>query len=161
MVVLIKLCKIRYLRQTSPRKHLLVSKASSPRLQPNNITSSKTSWRRLQIPKIVTLKASSRRLEDMSRRRIEDIMETKKHLLGISVSKKSKCVSNKSLFHKSISDNSKATPKCINYNPIISLFVLFWNWSSISILRTKISLHWFGFVKSAEFKFEIAKKVRH
>ena len=30
------------------------------------------------------------------------------------------CVSNKSIFHKSTSDNSKANPKCINYSPIIS-----------------------------------------
>ena len=30
---------------------------------------------------------------------------------GISVSNKSKCVSNKSIFNKSISDGSKANPK--------------------------------------------------
>ena len=33
---------------------------------------------------------------------------------------------------------------------IISLFILLWNSSSISILRIKISGDWFGFVKSAE-----------
>ena len=37
-----------------------------------------------------------------------------KYLLGISVSNKSKCVSKKSIFHKSIADNSKANPKWIN-----------------------------------------------
>ena len=42
----------------------------------------------------------------------------------------------------------------------MSLFVLFWNSSSISILRIKISDDWFGAVKSAEFKFDIARKVR-
>ena len=36
-----------------------------------------------------------------------------KCLLAISVSKKSKCVYNKSMFHKSISDKSKANPKCV------------------------------------------------
>ena len=50
----------------------------------------------------------------MSWRRVEDAMGTKKCLLGISVSNKSKCVSNKSIFHKSISDKSKANPKYIN-----------------------------------------------
>ena len=138
------------------------------------------SWRRLHRVFSLTILRLPRHLEDVFKdqkllhwRRLQDVLKTcledvlktlwrqKKYLLGISVSKKSKCVSNKSLFHKSISDNSKANPKCINYNPIISLFVLFWNWSSISILRTKISLDWFGVVKSAEFKFEIAEKVRH
>ena len=37
-----------------------------------------------------------------------------KYLLRISVSSKSKCVSSKSTFHKSIYDNSKTNPKCIN-----------------------------------------------
>ena len=43
---------------------------------------------------------------------------------------------------------------------IISLFILLWNSSSISILRIKISDDWFGFVKSAEFNFEITEKMR-
>ena len=51
---------------------------------------------------------------------------------------KSKCVSNKSISHKSISDEYKANPKCINQNPIISKFVSFWNTNSISILRSNI-----------------------
>ena len=47
-------------------------------------------------------------------------METNKILTGdiyilISGFNKPKYVSNKSVFHKSISDNSKANPKCINY----------------------------------------------
>ena len=45
---------------------------------------------------------------------------------GISVT--NKCVSNKSIFHKSISDES-----------LISIFVLFWDTNSISILRIAIS----------------------
>ena len=96
----------------------------------------KTSWRRLGRQKIVTLKTSWRRLEDMSWRRLEDMtwrrledmswkplkyfMETNKILTGdfcilILGFNKPKCVSNKSVFHKSISDNSKTNPKCINY----------------------------------------------
>ena len=35
------------------------------------------------------------------------------YLLGISVSNKSKCLSNKSIFNKSTFGNSKANPKCI------------------------------------------------
>ena len=49
---------------------------------------------------------------------LEDVFETlwrqTKRLLGIPVSNKSKCVSNKSIFHKSIADKSKANRKCIN-----------------------------------------------
>ena len=94
---------------------------------------------------------SWRCLEDMSWICLEDVLKTcfenvlKRlwrqaiYFLGVSVPIKSKCVSNKSVFHKSISDNSKANLKCINENPIISIFVLFWNSSSISILRIKIS----------------------
>ena len=63
-----------------------------------------------------------------------------------------------------MSDSSKANPKCINYNPIISLFFLFWNSSSISILRIETSEEWFGVLKSAEFKLVrkigAAEKVR-
>ena len=91
----------------------------------------KTSSRRLERQKIVTLKTSSRcfediswrRLEDMSWRRyddmscrcLEDVLKTLwrqgKFLLGIS---ESTCISNKSIYHKSVFDNSKANPKCIN-----------------------------------------------
>ena len=58
--------------------------------------------------------------------------DKKKCLLGISVS-------NKYTFHKFMSDKSKANPKYINYNPIISIYVLFWKSKIISILRIKIS----------------------
>ena len=83
------------------------------------------SWRRLED-------ISWRRFEDMSWRLLQDVLETDK----------SKCVylwSNKSTFNKSISDKSQTNPKCIDQNPIISILPLFWNTSSISILRNKIS----------------------
>ena len=41
-----------------------------------------------------------RRLQDMSWRRLQDVQRQTKFLLVISVSNKSKCVSDKSLFHK-------------------------------------------------------------
>ena len=105
-------------------RHVL--KTSSTRLQLNNFTSFKMSWRRLED----VLKTFWRRLEDI----LQDVLKTSwryvlkmswknilktlwrqtKYLLGISVSNKSKCVFNKSIFHKSISDNSKTNPKCIN-----------------------------------------------
>ena len=61
-------------------------------------------------------------LEDVLKTYLEDILKIlwrqTKYLLGTSVylsgDKKSKCVSNKSVFHKSISDNSNANSKCIN-----------------------------------------------
>ena len=76
----------------------------------------KTSWRHV-------LKMSWRHVLKTSLKTcLEDILKIlwrqTKYLLGISVylsgSNKSKCVSNKFVFHKSISDNSKANPKCIN-----------------------------------------------
>ena len=80
-------------------------------------------------------------LQDVLKTYLKDALKTlwreAKYLLGISISNKSKCVCNKSIFQKSISDNSKANPKCINQNPIISLFILCWSSSSISILRIK------------------------
>ena len=111
----------------------------------------KTSWRRLWRRKIVTLKASSRHVLKTSNLLqlgrfvitvaliltcLKDVFKTfwrqKKCLLGISVSSKSNC-------HKFISDESKANPKCINENPMVSILVVFWNSSSISVLRIKIS----------------------
>ena len=98
----------------------------------------KTSWRRLGKRQIVTLKTSWRHALRTSWRHVlktswrhvlktswrhvlkmswRHVLKTswrhygdkqKKYLLGISVSNKSKCVSNKSIF-----DNSKANPKCI------------------------------------------------
>ena len=56
-------------------------------------------------------------LEDVLKTYLEDVFKTSrrqtKSLLVISVSNKSKCISNKSMFHKSISDKSKANPKCV------------------------------------------------
>ena len=57
-------------------------------------------------------------LEDVLKTCLEDVLKTlkrqAKYLLEISVSNKSKCVFNKSIFHKSICDKSKPNPKCIN-----------------------------------------------
>ena len=113
-------------------KHLLVFKTSWKRLQD-------MSWRRLQhVFSVTVLRYSledvledekllrSRRLQDvlktLSWRRLEgiswDVFKTSwmqtKCLLVISVSNKSKCVSNKSMFHKTLSDKSKANPKCVS-----------------------------------------------
>ena len=62
-------------------------------------------------------------LEDALKTCLEDLLKIlwrqPKYLLEISVylswDNKSKCVSAKPAFHKSISDNSRANPKCINY----------------------------------------------
>ena len=56
-------------------------------------------------------------LEDVLKTCPEDVLKTlwrqANYLLGISVSIKSKCLSNKSIFNKSTFGNSKANPKCI------------------------------------------------
>ena len=56
-------------------------------------------------------------LEDVLKTYLEDVFKTSPRqarcLLVISVSNKSKCVSNKSMFHKSISEKSNANPKCL------------------------------------------------
>ena len=114
-----------------PGKHLLVLNTSSASqfyiFQDLSQDVLKTSW-----------KTKSCYAEDVLKTYLEDVFKTSwrqtKCLLVISVSNKSKCVSNKSMFHKSISDKSKANPKCVTENPIISTFILFWNLSSISIL---------------------------
>ena len=85
--------------ETIPSKHLLILKTSSTRPQHNNFTSSKT--------KICYA-------EDIFKTSGRHYGDQKNYLLGISVSNKSKCVSNKSIFYKSQSSNSKANPKCIN-----------------------------------------------
>ena len=96
--------------------------------------------RRLWRRKNVALKTY---LKDGLNACLEDVSKTScretKGLLGISVSNKSKCVSKIFIFHKSISCETKANPKCINFSPIISIFVLIWNSSSIFILRIKMS----------------------
>ena len=101
------------------------------------------SWRRLLRVSSITILRLPRRLEDVwktscktSSRRLQDVLEDEKllredvlkacledvlktlwrqtkYLLGISVSSKSKCVSNKSIFHKSIFDNSKANQNAL------------------------------------------------
>ena len=103
---------------------------------------------------VLVLKTSSRRLQDMSWRPYREKQNT---YWGCN---KSKYISDKSIFLKSVSGNSKANPKCINYNTITSPFLLFWDSRSISIVRIEISDDWFDVVKSAEFKLEIAEKVR-
>ena len=54
-------------------------------------------------------------LEDVLKTYLEDVLtklwRQTKYLPGISVSNKSKCLSNKSRIHKSISENSKTNPK--------------------------------------------------
>ena len=113
-----------------PSKHLLVLKTSSTRLQRNNFTSSKTSWRRLEyvLQRLfedvlkTSWKTKNCYAEDVLKTCLEDLLKIlwrqTKFLLRISVylsrDNKYKCVSNKPVFHKSISDNSKANPKCIN-----------------------------------------------
>ena len=96
-------------------RHVL--KTSSTHLQRNNFTSSKTFWRRLEDVLEDEKLLRWRRLQDVLKTYLEDVFKTSrrqtKFLLVISVSNKSKCVSNKSMFHKSISDKSKANPKCV------------------------------------------------
>ena len=95
----------------------------------NNFTSSKKSWGRLAKRLEDVLEDEKllrwRSLEDVLKTYLEDVLKTcledvlktlwrqAKYLLGISVSNKSKCVSNKSIFNKSTFDNSKVNPKCI------------------------------------------------
>ena len=64
-----------------------------------------------------------RRLEDVMKICLEDVLKTcleevlKAYLEDVLETNKSKCVylwSNKSIFNKSISDKSKANPKCID-----------------------------------------------
>ena len=98
-------------------------------------------------------------LKDVLKTCLEDLLRTlwrqTKSLLGISVSK---YVSNKSIFHKSISDNSKANPKCINQNPSFQSLSSFGT-QAASLFQELKSLMT-GVVKSAEFILDIAEKVR-
>ena len=116
-----------------PSKHLLVFKTSSTRLQRNNFTSSKTSWRCLAKTSWRLLQdvledeklLRWRRLQDVLKTCLEDVLKTylkdvcktswrqTKCLLAISVSNKSKCVSNKFIFYKSASDKYKVRSKCV------------------------------------------------
>ena len=109
-------------------------------------TSCKTSWRRLGRQNIVTLrhvlKTSWRHVLKTFWRHVlktssRSHVEKQKVYWGYLYLKKCKCVSNKSVFPKSISDETKANRKRINLNQIISIFVFFLNSSSISISRIK------------------------
>ena len=116
------------------QRHVL--KTSSARPQRNNFLSSNTSWRHLEDDledeKLLPwrrlqdfLKTSWRRLEDVLKTCPEDVLKTffqdvlktssrqTKYLQGISVSSKLKCVSNNSIFRKSISDKSRMNPKSL------------------------------------------------
>ena len=98
-----------------------VFRTSSTRLQGNNFLSlktfsrrlAKTSWRSLEDVLKTSHKTSWRCLGRRKIVTLEDVFKTSwrqaKCLLGMSLSNKSKCVSNKSIF-----DESKANPKCIN-----------------------------------------------
>ena len=119
-----------------PSKHLLIFNTSWRHLQhvfnviifrlPRCLedvlkTSRETSWRRLRKRKIVMLKTSSRQffktswthVLKTSWRHVWTCCRQTRYLLGISVSNKSKYVSNNSIFHKSISDESKVNPKSL------------------------------------------------
>ena len=87
-------CELCEISKNTPSEHLLVLK---------------TSWR-------LALKTFSRRVLKKSWRHTLKTSwrhhgEKQNTYWG---SNKSKCVSNKSIFHKSVSDNSKANPECIN-----------------------------------------------
>ena len=98
-------------------------KTSSTRLQRNNYLSSKTSWRHLARRLEGVLGDEKllrwRRLEDVLKTCLDDILKTcleevfktswrqAKYLLEISLSNKSKPVSDKSISHMSISDKSR------------------------------------------------------
>ena len=116
-----------------PSKHLLVSRHLEHVLNTSSALQLfvfqdvfKTSWKNVLktssktkrfYVEIVT-KMPWKRLEDVLNTCLEDVLNTSwrqtKYLLGISVSSKSTCVSDKFIFHKSISDGTKANPKCIN-----------------------------------------------
>ena len=102
---------------------------SSTWVQGNNFTSSKTSRRRLEDEKLLRWKrlqdvlqtfledVLKTCLEDVLKTYLEDVLKTTRRqtkcLLVISIPNKSKCVPNKSMFHKSISDKAKANPKSV------------------------------------------------
>ena len=140
---------------------------SSIRLQRNNFSSSKTSWRRLEEISQDVLKTSWKTINCHA----EDVLKTSwryvlkmswRHALKMSAKRLGEkqnvfwsylyltnlnAYLTNPVFHKPISDESKLNPKCINWNPVISTFASFWNSSSISILRIKISLVTVGVVK--------------
>ena len=140
---------------------------SSTLLQRNNFSSSKTSWRRLantfwrRLQDVLwdVFKTSSRRiwkmppsrgfedvLEDeklLRWRSLEDVLEINKMFTGISVLNHSllrnfnQYLTNLYLTNLYLT-NLRRIKKFINYNPITSIFVLFWN--SISRINSKSTL---------------------
>ena len=107
-----------------PSTHLLVWR----RLQYVFIVTTFGLPRRLGGQKIATLKMSSKCLQDMSLRRLQDISSrcpdhmSSRHLEDVLETKKlgylyltnlNGYASNKSIFHKSLSDESKANPKSL------------------------------------------------
>ena len=124
-----------------------LAKTSLRRLEDVFRTSRKTSGRRLGRQKIVTLKTSSRRLEETPwryvlkaswRHTLQMSWRQAKFLLVISVSNKSKCVSNKSLFHKLCLRNLRRIQNASlrTHNFDIHLIL---KHTRISILKIKIS----------------------
>ena len=97
-----------------------VVKTSWKRLEDISENVLKTPWRRLGRRKIVTQITSWRHVLNTSWRNVlktclEEVLKT--CLEDVLETNKSKCVylwSNKSTFNKSISDKSKANPKCID-----------------------------------------------
>ena len=76
-------------------------------------------WRRLEdVLKTCFEDVLKTWIKDVLKTCLEDALKTlskkTKCLPGTSVSSKSKCVSNKSRFLKSISNKSQANPKCVN-----------------------------------------------
>ena len=158
-----------------PSKHLLIFQTSWRRLQNAFRVTSFNLLRRLGRRKIVALKTCLEDvlktclqdifkiyLQDVFNIRLQDVFKTSwrqtKCLLGTSVSKKSKSVSDKSIFHISISDKPRriqnASISTNNYiHLILKLKQHFYikNWN----------VWWlFGVVKPAKFKFDIPEQVR-
>ena len=146
-------------------RHVL--KMSSTLLQRNNFSSSKTSWRRLantfwrRLQDVLwdVFKTSSRRiwkmppsrgfedvLEDeklLRWRSLEDVLEINNMFTGISALNHSLLRNfNQYLTNLYLTNlyftNLRRIKKFINYNPITSIFVLFWN--SISRINSKSTL---------------------
>ena len=114
-------------------KHMLVFKTSSTSFQRNNFWSSRTSWRSLEDisqeflktswkTRVVTLKTSSRH-----------VFKTKKWRY-LCLTNLNWYVSNKSIFHKSISEESKANLKSLirtqwfQYSPYLEIQAAFLFW---------------------------------
>ena len=128
-----------------------VLKTCPTRLQRNNFWSSKTSWSCLGRQKIVTLMTSSRYVFKTSSRYV--FKTSWRHVLKISsrrlgnkkweylyLKNLNRYVSNKSIFHNSISDESKANPKslirsqCFQYSSYFKIQAAFLFWELKSLI---------------------------